>query len=85
MQQTSVNKYGKDVFEKLNKGILNPDIFAVPTVNYGKISKEKSNIVVNDYRNLEKLMNENNDYLYKLTKKNNNQTIIIKENGRVYS
>ena len=37
MQQTAVNKYGKDVFEKLNKGILNPDIFAVPTVNYGKI------------------------------------------------
>jgi len=40
---------------------------------------------VYDFSNMEKLMNENNDYLYKLTKKNNNQTIIIKENGRVYS
>ena len=70
MQQTAVNKYGKETFDKLNKGILNPDIFSVPTVNYGKIAKEKSNIVVNDYRNLEKLMNENNDLLYKLTVQN---------------
>jgi hypothetical protein len=70
MQQTAVNKYGKETFDKLNKGLLNPDIFAVPSVNYSKIAKEKSNIVVNDYRNLEKLMNENNDLLYKLTIQN---------------
>jgi hypothetical protein len=86
MQQTAVNKYGKETFEKLNKGILNPDIFSVPTVNYGKIAKEKSNIVVNDYSNLEKLMNENNDLLYKLTVQNDRISVnkTIKDNG-IYS
>ena len=86
MQQTAVNKYGKETFDKLNKGILNPDIFAVPTVNYTKIAKEKSNIVVNDYRNLEKLMNENNDLLFKLTQQNERVTVTktSKDNG-IYS
>ena len=86
MQQTAENKYGKDVFEKMNKGILNPYIFSVPTVNYGKIAKEKSNIVVNDYSNLEKLMNENNDLLYKLTVQNDRISVnkTIKDNG-IYS
>ena len=86
MQQTAVNKYGKETFDKLNKGLLNPDIFAVPSVNYTKIAKEKSNIVVNDYRNLEKLMNENNDLLYKLTVQNDRISVnkTIKDNG-IYS
>jgi hypothetical protein len=86
MQQTAVNKYGKETFDKLNKGLLNPDIFAVPSVNYSKIAKEKSNIVVNDYRNLEKLMNENNDLLYKLTIQNERVTVnkTSRDNG-IYS
>jgi hypothetical protein len=86
MQQTAVNKYGKETFDKLNKGLLNPDIFAVPSVNYSKINKEKSNIIVNDYRNLEKLMNENNDLLYKLTIQNERVTVnkTSRDNG-IYS
>lgn len=75
MQGTSVNKYGASNFDKLNKGLLNPDIFALPRLDYSGINKQKSSIIVNDYSKLEKLMDENNDLLYKIV---NKEPIVVK-------
>ena len=76
-KREAVSKYGVPFLESINN--LSFKMPSFPTT----LSQKKD--IVYDFSNMEKLMNENNDYLYKLTKKNNNQTIIIKENGRVYS
>lgn len=76
-KREAVSKYGVPFLESINN--LSFKMPSFPTA----LSLKKD--IVYDFSNMEKLMNENNDYLYKLTKKNNNQTIIIKENGRVYS
>lgn len=75
VQGTAVNKYGVNVFDKLNKGLLNPDIFALPRLDYSGINKQKSSIIINDYSKLEKLMDENNDLLYKIV---NKEPIVVK-------
>jgi len=73
-RREAVAKYGVANLDKLNKGLLKPDIFNIPQINYSLL-KQDSKIVdmSNNFNKLQSKLGEKLEYIYQGIQQGNNE------------